>query len=193
MTDGSGIPRPVSLRLDGFDEEDPMSAFTSSGAVRRVAVVATAAVVLAGCGGAGRQVERALARRVLGSAKVTSYASVARKDLLRDLVTRPQRLTRARTVYRYMSAQEARVVRQRGIGAAAHFTSGGGPGRALTGRSAGARFGLGSQPTHRVAVQLPAGTQVKFNKTLGGEAGWGEIVVMETVPPRWVKSVVALR
>jgi hypothetical protein len=118
---------------------------------------------------------------------------VARRDLLRDLVTRQQQLTGARTVYRYVSAEEARVVRQRGIGAAAHFTSSAGPGRPLTGRHAGARFGLEGQPTHRVAVQLPAGTRVKFNKTLGGEAGWGEVVVMQNVPPEWVKSVIALK
>jgi hypothetical protein len=112
---------------------------------------------------------------------------------LRDVLTRTEGLKASRTVYRYVSAEEARLIRQRGFRSATHFTASATAGRPLTAAAAAERYGLGRAPAYRVAVEVPAGTRVKFNKTLGGEPGWGELLVMPDVPPAWIKGVVLLR
>jgi hypothetical protein len=142
-----------------------------------------------------RQVERAalnrLAKREAGS--VAGYRALARRDATRDLLKKAERLQTSRTVYRYVSAQEAALIKVRGIPSARHFTASAAPGRPLAAASAEVRYGLPSPPSHRVAVELPAGTMVKTNKVLGGQAGVGELLVMQDVPRAWIRSIVPLR
>lgn len=168
----------------------------SSFCARRVAGTAAlvAALMATGCGGGERQVERAVLRRFfVKEGSTAEYRAVARRDFWRDLVTRAEELRASRTVYRYVSAEEARLIRQQGFGAATHFTAGVTPGRPLSAAAAAERYGLGRAPAYRVAVEVPAGTRVKFNKALGGEPGWGELLVMSKVPPTWIKGMAPIR
>ncbi len=166
------------------------------GFFRSAATAALLACVFnaAACGAGGRQVERSAARRLLGGGpKVAESRTVFEKDMWRDLTTRVTRLPAPRTVFRYMSAEEARLVRSRGIPAGKHFTATGGPGRPMSGTRAAQRYGLRAIPSHRPSVQLPAGTRVKMNKVLGGAPGVGELRVMDSVKAGQVRSPVRLQ
>ncbi len=163
-------------------------------AITRTLAAAVAAFLLIGAAhpvyGQGK-VARAAARGATASAK-KSMAKVLRLDRIRDARTPASQLVRPRTTFRYVTPQQARSETSRGIAAGRHLTSRAMPGRPLSGSAAAARYGLPTNKTMRLTVELPTGTRLRFNKALRGGPGIGEITTTRRVPPEAIRRVVQL-
>jgi hypothetical protein len=116
-----------------------------------------------------------------------------RIDQLRDAQTKAIRLSKPRRVYRFTTLQQAKAYKRHGVPPGTHFTSGAGPGRPPSASLTKERYGLPRKRGARVEVELPAGTQVKVNKVLGGQPGYGEVKThYKRVPPISVKKIIRL-
>ncbi len=115
-----------------------------------------------------------------GTKKQLVQAAMARmlaRDAARDGATSTTHLLKCRTVYRYVQASQSRRELAGGFSANSHFTSRVAPGRPLSAATAQRRYGLPQPPQSRTTVHLPRGTEVRFNKVIGGQPGYGEITV----------------
>jgi hypothetical protein len=133
---------------------------------------------------------------VAGGKKEFAKAAIARlleRDAARDAVAAFTRTGEERFVYRYATLGDARRAEAEGLRPGSHVTTGITLGRPLGAPGAQDRFGLPQVPEVRMKVRLPAGTLVKEGKVLGGQAGYGEIVVEEPLPADSIVEVVPLR
>lgn len=146
---------------------------------RRVVTMLLVVAAASACGPSSRKVNKAVAKRI-------------QQDLVRDFFTKSKRLPAPRTVFRYMSSQEAKAARTQGIDPGRHFTATARPGRPWSSSSAVSQLGLPVAPTHRATVRLFDGTPVKANKVLGGSPGRGELKVMKQIPPNQVVKIVPI-
>jgi hypothetical protein len=115
------------------------------------------------------------------------------RDLIRDNASRTVQLGAERRVYKYTSESKALVFGRKGLPQGTHFAASAGPGRPLSGKTAEQRFGLDYRPNRRLSITLPAGTQVKTNKVIGGSPGYGEIRIEKGLPSAAVGSDLALK
>lgn len=151
----------------------------------------------ANAGGLGRAFERGAMRSLRGSAQRgaergalrSGTRSFFRREHLRDLRTPSKPLARPRTVYRYVPAPKARSEMRRGIAPGRHFTSRPAKGRPLGAARAQKAYGLPRKPGAVETVRIPAGHPVRFNKTLGGSPGRGELTSPKHLAPSSVHSL----
>jgi hypothetical protein len=104
------------------------------------------------------------------------------RDAARDAATASKALTESRTVYRYVTKKQAAHEAARGFSTNSHFTSGTRLGRPISPSTAQGRFGLPQEPQRRMTFRLPASTEVRFNKVIGGRPGYGEITIVKPLP-----------
>ncbi len=142
-------------------------------------------------GPVGKTVAKAAAKGVYRSLG-KRWARLARRDLVRDLRTPVTRLRRPRPVFRYVTPKRARLERKRGFAPGTHFTSRATRGRPLTAANAQRRVGVPTRRTRRLTVDLPKGTQVRFNKILAGTPGRGEITAVNRIDAVAIRKVVKL-
>ncbi|MFH2124124.1 MAG: hypothetical protein ABIJ50_11670 [Pseudomonadota bacterium] len=111
-------------------------------------------------------------------------------DKLRDKSLPVKPLAQKKSVYRYHpSVAQARQEIRQGVPGGSHLTaSSSRVGRPIGGATAQSRLGLAQQPAARTTVTLPAGIKVKQGKVLGGQAGYGEIVPVRRVKPKYVSD-----
>lgn len=146
----------------------------------------------AGAGGLQSAIARGAAR---GSGRAAAKAStrVLQRDMVRDSATVARPLTRARTVFRFTTADRARRELRAGIAPGIHMTSRAVRGRPLGAGQAQARYGLRHRPEVRETVRLPGGHPARVNRTVGGAPGFGEITSPKRVQPGAIERVTPLR
>jgi hypothetical protein len=134
---------------------------------------------------------RRAAPKVFRRGSRPSIQRTLRLDRLRDARTKPLRLVKPRTVYRFTTVKQAHSYSRAGVPAGTHFTSAAGRGRPLSAISAQKRYGLPAKPSARVTVKLLQGTRIKTNKVIGGSSGYGEVkTYRKKLPPTALKKIV---
>ncbi len=146
-------------------------------------------------GALGRGAERSVMRSVGRSeAKAAERATVRAfsKDAARDASTAAKRLSRPKTVFRYVPAKTAKHEMGLGIPARTHMTAVGGPGRPMGAGKAMGRYGLNRRPGVRETVRLPKRFPVRFNRAVLGEPGVGELTSPKRIPGKAIVKAVRL-
>lgn len=150
-----------------------------------VALTVFSALVCTSCGevasGTAKAVSRVAERRT---------TAVLERDLERDAASRAIQLKAPRRVFKYASETDASDIVEHGIKPGMHFTPSVAAGRPLTAAHAAERYGLGYAPDKRLTVTLPAGTTVKPNKVIGGDAGYGELRIEQQLPFEAVGKII---
>ncbi|MDO8700424.1 MAG: hypothetical protein Q7J56_02095 [Deltaproteobacteria bacterium] len=108
-------------------------------------------------------------------AEAKKQKEIWKRDMERDLKTKPKPLSRDRTVHRYVTKEQAKIDAKKGIAPGSHLAATGGPGRPLSQTKAKHRYGLKETPKIRQDVELKKGDKVRLNRVIGGEKGRGEI------------------
>jgi hypothetical protein len=112
-------------------------------------------------------------------------------DFKRDRTAPLSVLKRGRTVDRYTRSSRAATEIKRGIPANRHMTSLA-TRKPLTATNAKLRLGLPTKPNVVERITLPKGTQLHFNKVVGGKPGYGEITVPSRLPKSSISKVLRL-
>jgi hypothetical protein len=131
-------------------------------------------------GGLGKAITRSAMKKIL------------RQDLARDVTTAARPLAKPRTVFRYTSSAQAAREAEQGLAADTHMTSVARPGRPLSAEAAQRRYGLANPPEARETLKLD-GQMVRFNKVLGGKAGYGEITSPKEIAKEAIRKILKLR
>lgn len=145
---------------------------------------------IAAAGGLLRAASRAAVRNLeRQTERVTRVQQAYSRDAVRDAATPAKASQRARRVQRYTSAAEADRELRDGIPAGSHMTSNVAHGRGINGQTASERYGLTQVPQRVLTVEIPAGSTLRANKAIGGQAGRGELTSTSRIPASAVTAV----
>jgi hypothetical protein len=108
-------------------------------------------------------------------AEAKKQKEIKKRDMERDLKTKPKPLAQDRTVYRYVTKEQAKIDAKKGIPRESHLAAKGGPGRPLSADEAKRRYGLEKKPEVRETATLKKGDKVRSNRVFGGEKGVREL------------------
>jgi len=154
-------------------------------------MVAALTASLSACGksrAVGQGVSRSISKRLLNQRPNSSRL----RDLFNHRRTPAMPLRQPRLVNRYTSAEQAARELREGIGANRHMTPNARPGRPISAMNAERRYGLPSRPEVRETILLPSGTQVRHDRAIAGQPGFGELTAPRALPSSVVKKVTPL-
>lgn len=143
------------------------------------------------CGAGGRVAGRTVSRRAARSVE-RALPRILARDAERDAATAVRSLGRSRSFQRYVTGGSFKQELRSGIAPGRHMAPAR-MGRPLGGVAAQKRYGLPLTPQYRETVRLPRGFEVKLNRALGGQPGFGEAISPRRIPPQAIQKVLPLR